>query len=103
MDKIDLKLSHDAKVLLAKYIADSDIVDPITSVLWWGEGLVTSPDGKESKLPPGWGVGWYEPSKIPEESIQIIEGFKFVFDQGTVSEKLNGKLLDVVDGNFVVK
>ena len=103
MDKINLNLSNSAKKLLAKLVANIGYDDPITSVIWWEGGLSTSPDGEETILPPGWSVGWYESSKVPKENIQNIEGFKFVFDQGSISEKLNGKLLDVENGIFVVK
>jgi hypothetical protein len=103
MDKINLTITDAAKDLLVEHIRGSEIDDPISTVVWWGEGKSISPEGVETKLSPGWGVAWYKPSQIPKEEIQSIDGIKFVFCQGEKSEELNGKLLDVKDGKFVIK
>ena len=103
MDRIDLKLSEPAKHLLAEHIALTNLDVPITSVVWWEEGYITSPDGVGIWTPPRWGVGWYDLRNIDAEKIQSIDGIKFIFDQGAMSEKLNGKLLDIVNGKYVVR
>lgn len=103
MNKINLTITDAAKELLDKHIEHSEIDNPITTVIWWGEGSSISPEGVETKLPSGWGVAWYHPDKIPNEEIQIIREIKFVFCQGKTSEELNGKVLEVLDDRFVIK
>jgi hypothetical protein len=40
--------------------------------------------------------------KVPVEDIVPIDGIDFVFDQGDISMRLDGKVLDHVHGHFIV-
>ena len=99
---IDLEVSEAARELLLRHISHiKQYEEPIAAVLWAEGGSVSK--GVETKsLSPHWGVGFYDPKKIPVEEVQVISGIKFVFGQDAISERLNGKLLDVENGKFVV-
>lgn len=107
MEAINLKLSASAKVLLEKHLSEIEYEDPITSVQWYESEISMRYDKNGNEISdasgPSWGVGWYSSDQVPIEMIQEIDGIKFVFNQGPISEKLNGKLLDVEDGNYFVK
>ena len=51
----------------------------------------------------GWGVGFYDPAQISQVSPVQIDGIDFVFLQGDISMRLDGKALDYVNGDFLIK
>jgi hypothetical protein len=107
MDAIDLKLTDAAKKKLLRDLAAIADFEPIVSVVWSERGEVwVEKDGKKEKvreLPPHSGVGFNEIEKIPPDYHQLIDGIIFYFDQGKISERLNGKTLDVSEGCYVVR
>ena len=48
-------------------------------------------------IDPGWGVGFYDISKLSPGDVLTISGFNFLID-----ETLNGRTLDYENGRFVV-
>jgi hypothetical protein len=101
-ERIDLEVSEAARELLLRHISHiTEYENPIAAVLWAERGTV-SKDSATKELPPHWGVGFYDPKKIPVAEVQVISGIKFVFGQGAISERLNGKLLDAENGRFVI-
>ena len=78
----------------------------VVTVAWTERGpwLKLRPDGTEDSgvLEAGWDVGFYDPAKVPPEEIVQIDGIGFVFAQGDISMRLDGKALDYVDGKFIV-
>ena len=102
MEPIDLEVTEAARELLLRHISHiTEYDEPVAAVLWAEGGSVTK-GGETKPLSPHWGVGFYDPKKIPVEEVQVISGIKFIFGQGAISERLNGKLLDVENGKFVV-
>jgi hypothetical protein len=80
---------------------------PVASVSWsiarsamWADELgreVFRADGR------GWDVGFHDRAIIPASEICVIRGIEFVFDQGAISMRLDGALLDYRNGSFVVE
>ena len=102
MTNINLKLSTAAKQHLLRFMSEIEYDDPVAAVIWHEGGESQSPDGVVRPISAGWGVGWYNPTNLSGEPIQEIEGIRFVFGQGEKSEELNGKVLDVKNGAFIV-
>jgi hypothetical protein len=91
-DFIDLKVSDAAADALTQELRRL----PFRGVVGvqWGLDLTTQ---KYS-----WDVGFYERKDVPREGLQEIRGIPFVFNQGPLSKRLSGKLLDNNDSGFVV-
>ena len=106
MRSIDLKITRAAREKLLRDLKANKDIDPIVSVVWSESGEVLKEVNGEKtlirKLPGHWGVGFNEIEKIPVEYHQVIDGITFYFDQGKISERLNGKVLDISEGCYVV-
>jgi hypothetical protein len=78
----------------------------VATVVWSTAGAIERPlsDGTVSvkSVGPGWDVGFYEIERIPKDQVVQIEGIRFYFDQGSISERLNGATLDFENGGFIV-
>jgi hypothetical protein len=89
-----------AKLLVA--IASITEFEAVACVGWSSGGHQTSVDanGNEvtSPLPPDWFVGFYDPARVPAESITTISGIPFVLGDG-----LDEKTLYFENGRFVVR
>jgi hypothetical protein len=102
-ERIKLEISAAAKEELLRCISEIKEFEAIATVGWSEGGTSTDRNGVKKELPSGWCVGFYNPKDIPVEEIQIIAEIKFIFWQGVISERLNGKLLDVENEKFVVR
>jgi len=89
-----------AKLLLA--IASITEFKAVACVGWSSGGHATRVDATgndaTSPLAPGWFVGFYDPARVPPDSITMISGIPFVLGDG-----LDGKTLDIEHGRFVVR
>jgi hypothetical protein len=89
-----------AKLLVA--IASITEFNAVACVGWSTGGHETRVDASgaqvSSALPPGWFVGFYDPARVPAESITMISGIPFVLGDG-----LDEKTLDFEHGRFVVR
>jgi hypothetical protein len=101
-----LRLTEAARDELLRAIGRISEYAAVVTVAWAERGpwLKLRPDGTEESgvIEAGWGVGFYDPTKIPPEEIVQIDGIDFVFAQGHISMRLDGKALDYVDGKFIV-
>ena len=99
MNDIALNISTNALRKLESFINDINF-PAVISITWseggWESGEATGPE---------WVVGAHDESKVlaSEFHIQFIQGLPFVFDQGDISEKLNGCTLDWAGGNFHIQ
>ena len=101
-----LTLSDSARVALSMLMQRHSKYVPVATVTWseggWTEyhdqfgNLVHRTDG------PGWDVGFYDRSRVPEDQIVTLGGIEFVFDQGPISMRLDGRQLDYRNGGFIV-
>jgi hypothetical protein len=91
---IALTLSAAARERLAHDLPQTGLSEPLASVLW--------AEGRSGKTPGAWCIGYYEATRVPASAQQEIEGIRFAFVQGNISERLNGKTLDFQQGNYVV-
>lgn len=99
--RISLAITDAAKAALLRIL--SQIPEArIVSVLWSDSGTRTA-KGVTTQLPPSWDVGFYGFDQVPDKEIQKIGGLDFVFVQGPISQRLNGKTLDWKDGTFHVQ
>ena len=103
MERIDLRITISAKRLILEYMELFDSQNHITCVLWQGSGNIFKESGELKEINPGWEVGWCSREKIEGAPTQLIEGIEFVFDQGEISKRLNGMVLDVEGKNFIVR
>ena len=105
MAPIALTVTEAARVALLDFLRHCEPGSVIT--VSWHEGsakLWPLADGtlRFQDTGPGWGVGAYARSKISEAEIVTISGIEFVFAQGDISQRLNGKTLDHRGGSFHV-
>jgi hypothetical protein len=99
---INLRVSEAAKQLLLRDIsAITEYVAIVT--ISWGLEYSFGKDGNPKEPSEGWSVGFYDTKDVPLDGIQEISGIKFVFNQGPISSRLNGKVLDAQNGNIVVR
>ena len=77
-----------------------ELFRPIACVSWVFDEMRS--DGREIEhRGPHWGVGFYSPDQVPEDSVVEIAGIPFTFS-AVDAERLNGAILDMVNGRFVV-
>ena len=103
MSNIDLKLTDAARVELAALVSGDGNGDLIVAPAWLAVGSYKNIDGS-TNLEPKWGIGLYRRSnsEFASDEITDINGIPFVFLQGSVSERLNGAILDYKNGEWVV-
>ena len=105
METPSLHVTSAAKAALAWHMHRVELARPVVCVLWSSSGSMFSlrPDGTEDfrDLGAGWGVGFHDRSKLPEDEIVEIDGLPFVFVEAQVP-RLNGATLDFREGHFLV-
>jgi hypothetical protein len=88
---------------LEKYID----YDALVTVVWSEFGWVETPkaDGSVERRDtgPDWSVAFHRRDKVPASEVVTIAGIDFYFDQGSISERLNGKTLNYRGGFFYVE
>jgi hypothetical protein len=108
MNRIDLTITDAAKARLLLDIANISEYEAIATVVWSTSGAYIKRDDRGNEIESGdllgcWSVGFYSPSQTIHVDIQYISGIKFVFDQGSISERLNGKVLDIKNGYYHIQ
>lgn len=104
---IQLQITNEAINRLKEDMKLINDFEPIASIVWKDEGssyrTIENGEWTERRpLPSGWGIGFYSTDNIENDEIQIIQGIKFYFGQDEVSEKLNGKILDLIEGKYEI-
>ncbi len=108
---IDLHITAEAQTRLRELMAMIDDPRPVVGLFPDGGG-VESRLGKDGGVvfervaESGWSVGFYHSHQIPPEHehlVQSISGIEFAFDNEQVANKLRGKTLSYVGGEFVVR
>jgi len=90
--RIALEVSDAAAVALTTDIQQMSF-DAVVAVMWTRDPY----SGREF-----WEVAFYCRSDVPIEGIQEIRRVPFVLNQGSLSAKLNGMILDRNDGEYKV-
>ena len=100
--KISLTLTTAAQTALTRLISQITEYRAVATVAW-SEGGSRINKGITTPLPPSWGVAFQDRAQLPGDEIQQIGGIEFIFMQGAISERLNGKTLDWNNGRFRVR
>jgi len=90
--RIALEVSDTAAVALSTDLRQMSF-DAVVAVMWTREPI----SGRDF-----WEVAFYRRSDVPVEGIQEIKSVPFVFNQGPLSAKLNGMILDRDDAGYTV-
>lgn len=108
---VNLRITAEAQDRLRELIAMIDDPRPVVALTPDGGGVESrrTKDGGvvfERVREAGWSVGFYHSHQIPPEHehfIQSICGIEFAFDNEKVTNKLQGRTLALVDGDFVLR
>ena len=108
---VDLHITAEAHERLQELIAMIDDPRPVVGLHPDAGGVESrrTKDGGvvfERVSEPGWTVGFYHSHQIPPEHehfVQSISGIEFAFDNESVANKLRGKTLAFIGGEFVVR
>ncbi|NIV75599.1 MAG: hypothetical protein GWN37_12385 [Gammaproteobacteria bacterium] len=94
---LDLQITQRAKTALMEWMNASGIETPIPGILW----AKISAAGQED-----WVVGLYDKTELSDNFpgyIGQVNGIELLIPQGNFSYgKLEGKLLDIVDGHYAI-
>lgn len=93
---INLEIGKDLRDRLQYRMQQSDLKEPVPSISWgkWD-------DEKEERFM----IGFYERSRLPVwDPVRLIEadGIEFLIIQDWICDELEGKKLDIVDGELSV-
>jgi hypothetical protein len=81
--------------------------DALASVVWsesgWVEERRVDGSAERRDVGAGWNVAFYRRDRVPPTEVIPISGIDFYFDQGSISERLNGKTLHFRGGFFHVE
>lgn len=90
---VDFQLTKSAKDAIQHRLDACDFPSPMPGIIW----------GKwEDEPSHRWHIGFYEREKLIEGWIIKASGLEFYTYQDWVISQLNGKVLDYLDGKFIV-
>ena len=93
---INLRIGAKLKKVLAEDLSSSELDDPLPGILWgqW-----------DTETNEHYVIGMYERDELPvDDPVRIIEadGIEFLITQDWICDDLEGKCLDIVNGQLSV-
>jgi len=90
--KVDLHVTERAKVVLERWAKDSKLQAPILGISW---GIVKGHQHYK------WRLGFYERKDVSEGWLGIAPDFEFIVIQEWVFDKIDKKILDIDEEEWV--
>jgi len=90
---MNMRIAPAARKVLESWSCAPELKGHVPTIVWMGDS-----EGRHW----GWSVGTYKREDIPSTGFVMVDGVEFVIEEA-LRARLSGKVLDYIDGYFVVR